>query len=140
MNCPVWRWIDGKTSWNYLRLFNFAIDAVTSFSIVPLRAASLIGVAISIFGFTYAGFLVIRTLLQGIDVPGYASIMVVTMVLGGVQLICLGLIGEYLGRLYIEAKARPLFIVSEVVEPIEPQITAMKFPLRVQPFTPDRRM
>jgi len=132
--------VDGQTSWNYLRLFNFAIDAVTSFSIVPLRAASLIGVAISISGFTYAGFLVIRTLLQGIDVPGYASIMVVTMVLGGVQLICLGLIGEYLGRLYIEAKARPLFIISEVVESVEPEITPVTIPSRVQPFTRDRRM
>ena len=130
--------VGGKTSWNYLRLFNFAIDAVTSFSIIPLRAASLIGVTISIIGFTYAGFLVIRTLLQGVDVPGYASIMVVTMVLGGVQLICLGLVGEYLGRLYIEAKARPLFIVSEVVEPTEPEIPAAQFPVRAQPFNRDR--
>lgn len=121
----------GATSWNYLRLFNFAIDAVTSFSIIPLRVASLIGVAISLFGFIYAAFLVFRTILQGVDVPGYASIMVVVMFLGGVQLICLGLVGEYLGRLYIEAKARPLYIVSEVIEQIAAEKPVVRFPSRV---------
>ena len=123
--------VGGATSWNYLRLFNFAIDAVTSFSIIPLRVASLIGVAISLFGFIYAAFLVFRTLLEGVDVPGYASIMVVMVFLGGVQLICLGLVGEYLGRLYIEAKARPLYIVSEVIEQIAAEKPVVRFPSRV---------
>jgi glycosyltransferase involved in cell wall biosynthesis len=118
--------IGGKTSWNYLRLFNFAIDGVTSFSIAPLRVASLVGTTISLIGFAYAGYLVLRTVFQGIDVPGYASIMVVTMTLGGVQLICLGLVGEYLGRLYVEAKARPLFLVSEVIEHVQPEPIARK--------------
>jgi glycosyltransferase involved in cell wall biosynthesis len=106
--------IAGRSSFNYPRLLNFAIDGLTSFSILPLRLASLAGMFISIVGFAYAIFLIVRTLVQGVDVPGYASIMVVTMFLGGVQLICLGFIGEYLGRLYIEAKGRPLYIIAGI--------------------------
>jgi glycosyltransferase involved in cell wall biosynthesis len=106
--------VAGRTSWSYLRLTDFAIDGLTSFSIAPLRLASLAGVLVSLLGFIYAAFLVARTLIIGADVPGYASVMVVMMFLGGVQLFCLGLIGEYLGRLYIEAKGRPLYIVADV--------------------------
>jgi len=106
--------VAGGTSFSYPRLLNFAIDGLTSFSIAPLRMASLFGVAISVIGFAYALFLMLRTLVQGVDVPGYASMMVVVMFLGGVQLICLGFIGEYLGRLYIEAKGRPLYIVANI--------------------------
>jgi glycosyltransferase involved in cell wall biosynthesis len=93
---------------------NFAIDGLTSFSIAPLRMASLAGILISVIGFAYALFLTLRTLVFGVEVAGYASIMVVTMFLGGVQLICLGFIGEYLGRLYIEAKGRPLYIIAGI--------------------------
>jgi len=75
-----------------------------------------VGVASSILGFIYAAYLTMRTIIFGVDVPGYASIMVVTMFLGGMQLICLGLIGEYLGRLYIEAKGRPLYIIADIYE------------------------
>lgn len=107
--------VAGATSWSYFRLANFAIDGLTSFSIAPLRIASLAGVVVSLFGFSYAAFLIARTIIIGADVPGYASLMVVIMVLGGVQLICLGLVGEYLGRLYIEAKGRPLYLVSDVL-------------------------
>ncbi|MGH6870880.1 MAG: glycosyltransferase family 2 protein [Rhizomicrobium sp.] len=106
--------IAGATHWSYWRLFNFAIDGLTSFSIAPLRIASVVGILISLLGFAYAGYLVARTLLWGVDVPGYASLMVVMMCLGGVQLVCLGLVGEYLGRLYIEAKGRPLYVVADV--------------------------
>ncbi len=108
--------VAGKSSWNYLQLWNFALDGVTSFSIVPLRMASLVGAAISLVGFAYAAYLVARTLALGVDVPGYASIVVIMLFLGGVQLLCLGLIGEYLGRLYIEAKDRPLFIIADIFE------------------------
>ncbi len=108
--------VAGRSSWNYLRLWNFAIDGLTSFSIVPLRMASIAGSIISLIGFAYAAYLTIRTLAFGVDVPGYASIMVVMIFLGGVQLLCLGLIGEYLGRLYIEAKGRPLFIIADIFE------------------------
>ncbi len=104
----------GRSGWNYRKLTSFAIDGLTSFSIAPLRLASLAGIVISLLGFAYAAFLVARTLLFGVDVPGYASVMVVTMFLGGVQLCCLGVIGEYIGRLYMEAKGRPLYIVADV--------------------------
>ncbi|HEY2070157.1 MAG TPA: glycosyltransferase family 2 protein [Rhizomicrobium sp.] len=106
--------VAGRSHWGYWRLFNFAIDGFTSFSIAPLRLASFIGILISVLGFAYAGYLVARTLFWGVDVPGYASLMVVITCLGGVQLVCLGLIGEYLGRLYIEAKGRPLYIIADV--------------------------
>ncbi len=105
--------VAGRTSWNYWRLWNFALDGITSFSTAPLRLASWLGVTISIGGFLYAAVIIARTLAFGVDVPGYASIMVVVMVLGGAQLLCLGVIGEYLGRLYIEAKQRPLYVVAE---------------------------
>jgi polyisoprenyl-phosphate glycosyltransferase len=108
--------VAGQSSWNYLRLWNFAIDGLTSFSIVPLRIASMAGGIISLIGFIYAAYLTTRTLVFGVDVPGYASIMVVMIFLGGVQLLCLGLIGEYLGRLYIEAKARPLYIIADIFD------------------------
>jgi glycosyltransferase involved in cell wall biosynthesis len=108
--------VAGKTSWNYFRLWNFAVDGLTSFSIIPLRMASLAGAIISLIGFAYAAYLVVRTLVSGVDVPGYASIVVIVLFLGGVQLLCLGLIGEYLGRLYIEAKGRPLYIIADVFE------------------------
>jgi len=106
--------VAGRSGWSYRRLTDFAIDGLTSFSIAPLRLASFSGVLVSLLGFVYAAFLVARTLIFGADVPGYASVMVVMMFLGGVQLFCLGLIGEYLGRLYIEAKGRPLYIVADV--------------------------
>jgi glycosyltransferase involved in cell wall biosynthesis len=108
--------VAGKSSWNYLRLWNFAVDGLTSFSIVPLRMASMAGAVISLIGFAYAAYLVVRTIVYGVDVAGYASIVVIVLFLGGVQLLCLGLIGEYLGRLYIEAKGRPLYIVADIFE------------------------
>lgn len=107
--------VAGKSGWSYFRLLNFAVDGLTSFSILPLRIASLAGIIVSLLGFSYAAFLVARTLLYGADVPGYASLMVMMMFLGGIQLICLGVMGEYLGRLYIEAKGRPLYIVADVI-------------------------
>ncbi|HKD21343.1 MAG TPA: glycosyltransferase family 2 protein [Rhizomicrobium sp.] len=108
--------VAGETSWNFLRLWNFAVDGLTSFSIIPLRIASWAGGIISLLGFGYAAYLVVRTLVYGVDVPGYASIVVIMLFLGGVQLLCIGLIGEYLGRLYIEAKGRPLYIIADIFE------------------------
>jgi len=110
------RRVGGTTSWNYWKLWNFAVDGMTSFSDAPLRLAGLVGSAISGFGLLYALYLVIRTMVYGIDVPGYASLMVAILFLGGVQLLCLGVLGEYIGRLYIEAKGRPLYLVSHVYE------------------------
>ncbi len=108
--------VGGTSTWSYMRLANFAIDGITSFSIVPLRMASLIGFAVSLLGFLYAIYLILKTSILGVDVPGYASVMVAIMCLGGIQLLCLGLIGEYLGRLYIEAKGRPLYVISNIFE------------------------
>ncbi len=104
----------GKTKWNYWRLWNFAIDGITSFSLVPLKMWSYIGVTLSFVAFGYAFFLVLRTLILGVDVPGYASLMVVLLFLGGMQLITLGIIGEYLGRVYEEVKGRPLYLVRDL--------------------------
>ncbi|MBV8772322.1 MAG: glycosyltransferase family 2 protein [Deltaproteobacteria bacterium] len=101
----------GHTKWTYWRLWNFALDAVTSFSSVPLKVWSYLGVVVSIFAFLYALFLAGLTVIRGVVVPGYASIMVVVLFLGGVQLITLGIIGEYLARMYNEIKGRPLYLL-----------------------------
>ena len=103
----------GKTTWNYWKLWNFALDGITSFSFFPLKIWSYMGVMISLISLLYAFYLIIRTLRFGIDVPGYASLMVAILFLGGIQLITLGIIGEYLGRVYEEVKGRPLYIVRE---------------------------
>lgn len=101
----------GHTKWNYWRLWNFAMDGITSFSLVPLKIWSYLGAIISLLAFVYALFLIILTLVSGINVPGYASLMVVVLFLGGIQLITLGVLGEYLGRVYEEVKGRPLYLI-----------------------------
>jgi glycosyltransferase involved in cell wall biosynthesis len=103
----------GKTTWNYWKLWNFALDGIASFSFVPLKVWSYLGLSVSFVSLLYASFLIIRTLIFGIDVPGYASLMVAVLFLGGIQLITLGIIGEYLGRVYEEVKGRPLYFVRE---------------------------
>lgn len=103
----------GQTKWNYWRLWNFAIDGIVSFSTVPLKVWSYFGLGVAALSFIYALFLAVRTMLYGIDVPGYASLMVVVLFLGGIQLITLGVLGEYLGRIYDETKRRPLYIVRD---------------------------
>jgi len=105
--------VAGTSKWDYWRLWNFALDGITSFSTVPLRVWSYVGATISILAFAYALFLVILTLISGADVPGYASLMVVVLLLGGINLLSLGIIGECLGRTYMEVKNRPLYIVRE---------------------------
>lgn len=103
----------GETTWNYWRLWNFALDGITSFSFLPLKIWSYIGLLVAIPSFFYASFLVLRTIIFGTQVAGYASIMVAVLFLGGVQLVSLGVIGEYLGRIYDEVKGRPLYLVRE---------------------------
>lgn len=103
----------GTTSWNYWKLWNFALDGIASFSFIPLKVWSYLGLSVSFVSLLYASFLIIRTLIFGIDVPGYASLMVTILFLGGIQLITLGIIGEYLGRVYEEVKGRPLYVVRE---------------------------
>jgi glycosyltransferase involved in cell wall biosynthesis len=101
----------GQTTWNYWKLWNFALDGITSFSFVPLKVWSYIGLLISLVSLGYASFLVLRTIISGADVPGYASTIVAVLFLGGVQLITLGIMGEYLGRVYQEVKGRPIYLV-----------------------------
>jgi glycosyltransferase involved in cell wall biosynthesis len=106
----------GASKFSYWKLWNFALDGLTSFTTVPLRIWTYIGGSIAALAFLYAAFLILRTLIYGVDVPGYASIMVVILFLGGVQLISLGIIGEYLGRTYDEVKARPIYLVDRTYE------------------------
>lgn len=105
--------LKGKTTWNYWRLWNFALDGITSFSLIPLKVWGYVGLMLSLLSLLYASFLVIRTLIFGIDVPGYASLMVAVLFLGGIQLLTLGIVGEYVGRIYEEVKKRPLYLVRE---------------------------
>ncbi|WEJ58130.1 glycosyltransferase family 2 protein [Devosia sp. FJ2-5-3] len=106
----------GTTKFNYWRLWNFALDGITSFSTVPLRIWTYFGLAIASVSFLYGIFIVGRTIVSGIDMPGYASLLAAVLFLGGVQLIGLGVIGEYLGRVYMEVKRRPVYLQSEVYE------------------------
>ncbi|CAD7716584.1 putative glycosyltransferase [Xanthomonas hydrangeae] len=103
----------GRTKWNYWRLWNFALEGITSFSIAPLKLASYVGVLCSLLAFVYAGVVIVKTLLLGDAVNGYPSLMVALLLLGGAQLLCLGILGEYVGRMFIETKHRPLYLVSE---------------------------
>ncbi|WP_312283887.1 glycosyltransferase family 2 protein [Candidatus Igneacidithiobacillus taiwanensis] len=103
--------LSGKTTWNYWKLWNFAIEGITSFSRVPLQLAAHLGLAVSILAFLYAAYLIIGTLVYGNPVKGYPSMMVTLLFLGGVQLIALGVIGEYLGRIYEETKGRPVYLI-----------------------------
>jgi len=104
----------GETKWNFLKLWHFAVSGITAFSTFPLRVWNYVGGFIAVCAFFYASFLVLRTLVFGRDVPGYASIMVVVLFLGGIQLLSLGVLGEYIGRIYNEVKGRPLYIVNEL--------------------------
>lgn len=102
----------GQTKWNYGKLINLSIDGLTSFTTAPLRWSAIIGLLISFAGFIYMLVIIFKTLFSGIDVPGYSSTMVVILFLGGIQLIFLGVIGEYLGRTFNETKGRPLYFIE----------------------------
>ncbi|HTV84738.1 MAG TPA: glycosyltransferase family 2 protein [Dyella sp.] len=110
----------GQTKWNYWRLAQFAIEGITSFSGAPLRLATWTGMAASIVAFLLGLKVLIKTLLLGNPVPGYPSLMVMVLFLGGIQLLALGVIGEYLGRNYNESKQRPLYFIEEAQLPGQP--------------------
>lgn len=103
----------GETKWNYRKLCHLAFEGITSFSTRPLRLATAAGLLISLAALVFAGTVLVKTLLFGDPVAGYPSMMLVVLTLGGVQLLSIGLLGEYVGRLFIEAKQRPLFVVME---------------------------
>jgi len=105
----------GTTKFNYWKLWTLALDGITSASTVPLRIWSYVGAAFAFVALAYAGFIVSRTLLFGNAVPGYASIMVSVLFLGGMQLLSLGILGEYVGRILTETKRRPLYVVRSTV-------------------------
>lgn len=103
----------GETKWNYFKLINLAIDGITSFTTAPLRISSVLGIVVSLAAFIYILYLVIRTAFFGTDLAGYPSMMAVILFLGGVQLLSLGVIGEYIGRIFNESKNRPLYFIEE---------------------------
>ncbi|WP_195244254.1 glycosyltransferase [Clostridium celatum] len=111
--------VAGSTKWNYFKLMDLAIEGITSFTTAPLRIATIIGVLSAIGSFIYMIFTIVKTVVYGVDVPGYASLICILLMLGGIQLICLGLIGEYIGRIFIEVKGRPLYFVDEYSGNIE---------------------
>lgn len=106
----------GRTKFSGWRLWNLAIEGITSFSTAPLRIWTYLGGVVALVAFAYALFIVGRTLVHGTDLPGYASLITVVLFLGGIQLIGLGVLGEYIGRLYGEAKGRPVYIVRDEFE------------------------
>ena len=103
----------GETKFSGWKLLNFAIEGITSFSLMPLKIWIYVGLAGALFAFLYATFIILRTLIFGIDLPGYASLLVVTLFFGSLQLISLGVIGEYIGRIYFESKQRPLYLIRK---------------------------
>lgn len=105
--------IAGSSKWNYFKLFNFAIDGITSFTTAPLRISSILGFLISLVAFVFIVIIVIKTALHGDPVAGYPSLMAVVLFLGGIQLLSLGIIGEYIGRIFNETKQRPLYFIKE---------------------------
>lgn len=102
----------GETKWNYAKLVNLAVDGITSFTTAPLRISTYIGLLVSLVAFAYIAYLLIRPLFGVPTVPGYASTMAVVLFLGGVQLLSLGIIGEYIARIFNETKRRPLYFVE----------------------------
>jgi len=103
----------GKSKWNYWKLWNLAIEGITSFSIAPLKFSTYLGSMTALGAFVYALVIIYKTLVFGEPVPGYPSLMVVILFLGGIQLLTLGIIGEYLGRTFVETKQRPLYFVKD---------------------------
>ena len=108
---PRTRW----SSWSFWRLWALAVDALTSFSVVPLRIWSYVGLVISLAAFAYGAVILTETMAHGTDVPGYPSLMVAVAFFGGIQLITLGVLGEYLGQVFMEVKRRPLYVIDEAV-------------------------
>ena len=109
--------IAGRSKFNYWRLWNFALEGITGFSTAPLRVATYVGLGTALLAFGYGMWIIAKTLAWGDPVQGWPTMMAVVLFLGGVQLMALGVIGEYLGRLYLEAKQRPLYLVQERREP-----------------------
>lgn len=102
----------GSSKWNFWRLWNFALDGIFSFSTAPLRVWTYIGTFVALVAFLYAALIIARVLILGIDVPGYASLLTVMLFIGGIQLLSVGVLGEYIGRVFDESKGRPVFVIE----------------------------
>ena len=105
--------VAGKTKWSFWSLLTYAVDGIINFSTVPLKLSFIIGAAVSFAGLIYALYIIVRTLVSGSDVPGYPSLFSAVLIIGGLILLSLGVIGEYLARIYTEVKNRPGFLVDE---------------------------
>lgn len=106
----------GKTKWNFFKLFNYAIEGIIGYSIKPLRIATFLGGFTSVISMIYLVIVVLQKLIQGIDIPGYATIIVLILLLGGMQLFCIGIIGEYVGKAFEQSKYRPIYIAKEFLD------------------------
>lgn len=107
----------GKTKWNYWNLWNLALEGITSFTTIPLKIATYLGIFIALLSGAYGCFIIFLTLLYGRNVPGYPSLLVVVLFLGGLQLTTLGVVGEYVGRIFNEVKQRPIYLVDNFFNP-----------------------
>jgi glycosyltransferase involved in cell wall biosynthesis len=103
--------IAGTTKFSGWKLWNFAVEGITSFSTMPLKLWTYVGAACAFLTFSYALYIITRTLMNGIDLPGYASLLVAILFFGSLQLISVGVLGEYIGRIYSETKRRPLYLI-----------------------------
>jgi glycosyltransferase involved in cell wall biosynthesis len=106
--------LSGKSRWSPWKLWNLALEGITSFSTAPLRAWGYLGFAFAAAALMYAGWIVVRTLIYGIDVPGYASLATMLLFFSGLQMISIGILGEYLARIFVESKNRPLYVVDRM--------------------------
>ena len=106
--------VAGETKWSFWKLFSYAIDGIVDFTIDPLRIATISGLIVSLFGFIYMLYIVIKALTVGDPVAGYPSMIAIICLLGGIQLIVIGIVGEYLGKTYMESKRRPKYIIKEI--------------------------
>jgi dolichol-phosphate mannosyltransferase len=107
--------LHGKSGWNFSKKLKLAIDSVTSFSFLPVRVMSVIGFIVALIGFLYAGFIVYRALTDANPVPGWTSLMVVVLIMGGIQMLMMGILGEYLWRTLDETRRRPRYIIEDQI-------------------------
>jgi hypothetical protein len=125
--------VDGRSTWNLRRLIGLSIDGVTAFSVAPLRLATVLGTALAVVAIFYGLQIIYETLVYGTKVPGYPSLFVGVMVLGGVQLIMIGVVGEYIGKILEEIKGRPVYFVAEhdvkLAETAQPDAPSAAAPL-----------
>lgn len=106
----------GKSKWSFFKLLNYALEGIIGYSTKPLRIATFLGGMTSFASMIYLVVVVLQKLIQGIDIPGYATIIVLILLLGGMQLFCIGIIGEYVGKTFEQSKARPIFIAKEILK------------------------